>query len=426
MRSVVFLTGAGATLLWNGDTTNQITNKINKDNDFITLSGKPIGLFFFDLLQAHYNQTKELINFETLINLLEELFNYCHGYNYHGRIDMSSVSSLMYILKDTIVNEIFQLNKIYNYDPPTFISKNNKNIFLDVGTYNYSYIEAIYNHFLSIIKESVESYSKISKINSSSFTFTNNSLFNMLKNYYSCCTKLRVFTLNYEESFISLYPRFSFFNGFDNLYSDSYGPYKTSNINKIVNVSNINCYYNLHGSFHLDYIPVNRSGLEWVYRPDTTKMSKGSSFSGDSFNQKGEYLINSPIITGYNKVSRLLQQPLFEMYNRFYNDCINSKLIFLIGYSYSDYHINKALSDSVNYSKTILYDINYIDESIYRMQLSGRYSPHLNKIHTKLDLGLGEFKYLREGWMQFNRNKNVNIYYKGFQKFLNDSEWNTL
>lgn len=419
MKKITILSGAGSVIPWDAPTTADITNSLISDHEFTTLSGKPVGEYIYDLLCSYYYRNKSIINFENIVNVIEDLYNYCHSQHYHGRIDISPTLSMLFDIKKDIIDDLLSLSSIYKFDGLVYSSNKNNKIFLPVDLYNYSYFEAIYEYFISIIMKHVERYSCLSNRTKACYNGINsflNGFFNHFTDY-----SIRYYTLNYDELNKCLCPDKDIFNGFDLNDSDAHGPYSEPNYERIIYDDKSNCHYNLHGSFHLDYIPTNKKDLSWVYRPDVNNKSDGKS--GDDYTQKGEVLLKTPIITGFNKITRLLLSPLYEMYQRFYFDCINSDIIICIGYSYSDYHINKSISNGIKNAKTIFYDLNYIDESKYHIKVNGRHAPHLNQLKGRLRMQSGEFEWEADGWMKFNTNDHIKMYYKGFELFLINNDW---
>jgi hypothetical protein len=57
-----------------------------------------------------------------------------------------------------------------------------------------------------------------------------------------------------------------------------------------------------------------------------------------------EPLIATPIISGYHKLERMKFNPYLQFYYSLQNDILNSDLLVLIGYSFSDTHINNMIS----------------------------------------------------------------------------------
>lgn len=73
-KRTVILFGAGASIKWGGPTTSCLTDLILRTG-FITKSGKHIAKFIYDQLKESGFE-ESLINFETIINIIEELSFY--------------------------------------------------------------------------------------------------------------------------------------------------------------------------------------------------------------------------------------------------------------------------------------------------------------------------------------------------------------
>ena len=90
---------------------------------------------------------------------------------------------------------------------------------------------------------------------------------------------------------------------------------------------------------------------------------RGASDKTDQDNKK---VINSNIITGFNKTSRILTTPYSQFYHRFYQDCIIAENIYIVGYSFGDIHINKAIKTASLINKKLkIYCVTYVSIDEY-------------------------------------------------------------
>lgn len=65
-----------------------------------------------------------------------------------------------------------------------------------------------------------------------------------------------------------------------------------------------------------------------------------------------------------NKASRILFPPHLQFYNSFYTDCIRADQLMIIGYSFSDVHINQTIKSALkanNKLKVLIVD--YLKEN---------------------------------------------------------------
>ncbi|NOQ25834.1 MAG: hypothetical protein GQ564_10775 [Bacteroidales bacterium] len=59
--------------------------------------------------------------------------------------------------------------------------------------------------------------------------------------------------------------------------------------------------------------------------------------------EKGKSIICNNIIAGYQKTQKSVLSPYKQMQASFDRDCLNADNIFIIGYSFSDEHINESI-----------------------------------------------------------------------------------
>lgn len=72
-----------------------------------------------------------------------------------------------------------------------------------------------------------------------------------------------------------------------------------------------------------------------------------------------EALLSSPIITGYNKSTRINPSPFIELFHSFTRDCADIPRVVIIGYSFGDPHVNYILRTIPSDSKiTVVWKIS--------------------------------------------------------------------
>ena len=79
-KRIVFLFGAGAVLDWGGPCTTELTELILNSGYYCKGNNKRITQHLYDLLAANY--PKIAINFETILNVIEELIVYFASNDY--------------------------------------------------------------------------------------------------------------------------------------------------------------------------------------------------------------------------------------------------------------------------------------------------------------------------------------------------------
>jgi len=208
-KRIVILTGAGAVIPWGAPTTSQITQKITDDDEFVTVSGKTLGKYFYDILTLFFNLDPESVNFETIINLVEDLYGYYCSKYIRGYSEFKSSLPTIFNVKCDIESDILDFGSIYNeYNNTFFLSKHEKVSWLK--DYINQFFEQVYYHFINLIIEEIGGYSN---------NYTNskyikqNTAFGDFLNYYSD-RSIRFYTLNYDRIPIHC-STVNFFDGFD-------------------------------------------------------------------------------------------------------------------------------------------------------------------------------------------------------------------
>lgn len=190
-----------------------------------------------------------------------------------------------------------------------------------------------------------------------------------------------MYTLNYDRIFKILLNDIdlSFFEGFDvtNSIKDMEG--LRANVPKILNDSNCNVYYNLHGSVFWKVLALNNNGLpqpEVVYTGFPNLPMNDEQANVQIEKGKPVYLTN--IITGYQKAQKAMITPFKQMHFSFDRDCTNAKKIYIVGYSFGDEHINECLKTALRFNNNLLLEI--IDPYFIN-----------NKLDLKLNLTIFQF-----------------------------------
>lgn len=130
-------------------------------------------------------------------------------------------------------------------------------------------------------------------------------------------------------------------------------------------------------------------------------------------------MIRSNIITGFNKPSRVLESPYFEFYSRFCQDCLEAERIIIIGYSFSDIHVNKGIENAYNTSKDLKIEVITQKGSDLFEHHDWIPSKHLCEPSFDLDI---EYSYLNIVSNLNDLNK-ITVYHKGFENYLKDKQW---
>lgn len=171
-----------------------------------------------------------------------------------------------------------------------------------------------------------------------------------------------------------------------------------------------NTFFNLHGSIHLS-MGKNGYGYYICHNEKACELNSAHLNKGGNPN---EPLFFSPIITGRNKTQRLMD----EYFNRgvvsFANDLRECTALLIIGYSFSDPHINMLIKEFTEFGKTKVIVIdNLTDDSASGSNL-------LNRITQIIPM---TSQYTRDNpydeWFSYNKSY-VNVYKEGSENLFSD------
>jgi len=332
-ENVIILTGAGLTAgkEFFGITTSLLTKAFISYNHPDLTDDKELMFFIYSefcfwnkLDPINIDDNLSQINFETILQMIEELFSYIEDAErtYHKYKFQNSVKNTIYSINRRL---IFRINQVRNPKWKDF---------------SYFFIEKIYNHLIDEIIRHLNPYNKdANNIGMLSFKDFLNKHFDNSK--YS----RRVYTLNYDN----------WLNKFDN-YFDGFTNNKFD-IKEVINNRIIDCHYNLHGC-------ILWNGLLICERLDEPRERKHiQSFTGYSISR--EAILPSPIISGYNKLTRINSSPLLEIFHSLTSDCLSAQKVLIIGYSFSDSHVNnnlKFVSNNVKIIVVVKYDITCLTD----------------------------------------------------------------
>jgi len=328
-ESIIILTGAGLTAgkEFFGITTSGLTkdflsynhSELTEENNLISFIYSEF-CFWNKLDPKKVDDNLSQINFETILQMIEELFSYIEDAErtYHKHKFQNSVKNTIYSLNRRL---IFKINQVRN---PKW-----KNL-------SYFFIEKMYNHLIDEIIRQINPHNKNAN-NKGMLGFKEflNSQFDTDK--YS----RRIYTLNYDNWLNNYY---DYFDGFTNNKFDS---------KEVINNRDIDCHYNLHGCI------LWQRGLIWQKVDEPEEHKHIQSFDGYTISR--EALLPSPIISGYNKLTRINSSPLLEIFHSLTSDCLTANKILIVGYSFNDPHVNNNLKFADKSAKIII--VVYYDKS---------------------------------------------------------------
>lgn len=375
------LLGAGAMM----EDTKVSTKKLTEE---IIDSTKPSELMKY-IVNNLENQTKSF-SFEDIFHCLE-ILNGFRNSKYNIIADLKIDNKGSYSLLDNIIKTIN--NKIYQYDSPDY--------FLNFG-----------GNFKKFFKQLSEKFYL--------------DIFNL--NYD---TWIEQSLDSYVDGFIDI-PKYNF-QRFD--------------INKFLNTHNDNIVAHLHGQINFappdweimtdktntlcspdenKYINIYPRNTLYKYKNYESANNRRNSiiYSSPHQTQSGENIFNANIITGLLKTDKMLQFPFDVYHHKFLYSLIKNNNLLIIGYGFSDLHINEALYEynTVHQNNKRVVLIDYFDEEdlqntnygIISDTLSNK-SEFINRI-TNNDGWRKIYKeYIQKEFTKNSLTNSMIIFYKGFK-----------
>lgn len=423
-KVAVILLGAGAGKAWGGPLSSDIDTIIKEDTRFTSQTDNlPLGSFIFNKLEKFYG-LEGCVNFETFLGALEFLVDYIFSKtNEGGSPANTSFTPLLANLSEWI-NEI----KDYKTEDIT-ASPSDVNLYIPRGNEVFNkeersnidriYFSELLKHYYHIAATKIEEY--VLNIHEPVNLPLNNALKKYIKHLVDSGYTVRAYTTNYDRLFPEvLRDKFQIFDGFNLKDSDEYGSKVDYNIDKILNDKSCHTYYNLHGclrwerSFDMPLI-----GYRFACTPKQTHTT--IDFKSMQSANPGHAILPINIVTGYNKVQRTSLEPLNLFYNSFISDCNNAGLLLTAGYSFSDFHINRALSLGVQKPQTKHLHIGYSTNPEAYMQ-----EAEFRAIDDMQRQSEGILKVVPNNvkWLKSDDTKGRRrVYLRGLNDFLIDEEY---
>lgn len=313
-KKIVILNGAGfnASPDFGGITTKSITDRfidfnLTRTND-LEIGGIKPGEYFNNLISSYYhaNNTMQqpvnlsIVNFETIVHSIEELYAFYSDLNSQGRLEYRGITPALFDAVLTLNGDL--------------VAK-------DTNPENY--LKRLYPYLINeIIQEIIPTNNGSNKNGLVGFRD------DFLKKYLSDRKWVkRIYTTNYD-TWLNKYA--GYYDGFD-----TNGEFEESLVAKN---TKINCHYNIHGCIHWD-LNINSNRVSKLDNPIDI-LGRGRSNDPD---QDRRPLLPSPIITGYNKPSRMKFQPYLSLFYSLQNDLYDADILLIIGYSFGDIHINNLI-----------------------------------------------------------------------------------
>jgi SIR2-like domain len=166
---------------------------------------------------------------------------------------------------------------------------------------------------------------------------------------------VRMYSLNYDRIFRVLLQdeNINIFEGYDlDVSNVDPGQFLIPNLKKIVTDFNCNVFYNLHGSAYWYFTKYNQNQLPGYqfYLEGTPELNNPRAIIEI---ERNKWVLISNIITGYQKVLKTALSPFRQMLSAFDRDCIEADKLFIVGYSYSDEHINDIIRNARKFNSKV-------------------------------------------------------------------------
>lgn len=342
MRKLTILFGAGAASPWRAPSTKLITEAIEQDTD-ITVREKPLGRWIIDTIQNGNNNLTA--NFETYVDFLESVYLLLSK-----KTDNRVINQNIYEIRPEVLQGVKEIK-----------FKNGSQFDSDCNT-----IKACFYSLIRIVKNKIVKYLN-------NYGDTNNELNHLLRLFIEYFIKLghsvRSYSLNYDRSiplvFESVNSSHEIFDGFDiENKKAEFSKLFTLNRRRLLEDIYCNSFFNLHGSCHWSFQEIDYK-LTSSLLPFTLMSAKQYKYVPEAFIDDysidvnpNERILLTPIITGYRKIQRVNLEPFNYFFHSFFRDIQESELIIIIGYSFSDPHINHLLREALR-QKTKIYNIGY-------------------------------------------------------------------
>ncbi len=355
----VFLFGAGATYAWGSPSTLELTALIRSEGFRTSDNKTTITEFIFQQLVSGGYQEID-INFETIINVIEELIVYYSYFNAEKRVP----SLLTPFFTPKFENELFNFSIPdeepqygYKMQIPKGVSSDYTRRSGPNETPRQFYLQYLLSHLLTHINAKISSYAYHTSANSKIVNQGRDEVTSMFTQWMRTLSAngiLRMYTLNYERIFKIILERANIhiFEGFEcGEYIDA-GVNLRANVPRILSDTDSHTHYNLHGSAFWEVQPLDDYQL-----PNPETFLTGAPVLPLNYDQaslqveKGKTLVVTNIITGYQKSQKSMTTPIKQMQSAFDNDCCFANNIYVIGYSFGDEHINAGLKAALRYNR---------------------------------------------------------------------------
>lgn len=379
------------------------------------------------LLETGY--TDHDINFETIINVIEELIVYYAYYDKDRELSSLNKSFFSSRFEDAILNFSIQGGKkkhLYQLEIPKGVEYNFSKSSYNNESPEQFYFQHLLSELLTNINSIVSKYSYHTPRNSVIDKPEKNELNLSFQNWLKCHSNnsvIRMYTLNYDIVFKILsekvgIPLFDGFTCGEPVPQNGILP----DVKKILSEDQSNIHFNLHGSsfWEVNSRDKNSQLLDpWISLHPRIKFEMNNSESAILQIDKGENILVSNIITGYHKSQKSFVTPFKQMQASFDKDCLYANNLYIIGYSFSDEHINISIKTAIKYNENI--KIHLVDPVYDETDGKTGYNLLINKflnVFTYYRNDRGVLNKINEKCSQYFNGK-ITVYSMGMKDFLN-------
>lgn len=363
-RKNLILFGAGAVIDWDAPFTYELTDLVRNSGYYTTDNKTRITEFIYQKLNKESQYNESDINFETVINVIEELIIYYSSFN--TKLKTPSILKSFFLPKyeDKLLNFSIegQVKHGFKLEIPKGKSSDYTRRAVNGETPEEFFFKQLLYNILTNIEYRIIEYAYHAKGLSEVITDKNlkaNLVFSKWIKKIVNNAALRMYTLNYDRNFkiiIEKYlPGTKIFEGFDCDATLEFGSRIKPNLLKIIDDNDCNVHYNLHGSIFWEVEARDYSQLPnpYFYLTEYPNLPINLSEYPTKQSEKGKTILLSNIITGYQKTQRSIFSPFKQMVSAFDKDCMLAEHIYIIGYSFNDEHINTSLRTALEYNKNL-------------------------------------------------------------------------
>lgn len=364
----VILFGAGAVIDWGGPKTPDLT-KIIRESGFYIKDGKTrITEFIYNKLLEAPGYTEADINFETIINVIEELIVYYANHGLRKKVPalmkpFFNINFESEILNFSIIGgEVKQFYKLH------IPGKDDEWAIMNHGqeTPEQFFLQQLLAYLLTAITIEIEHYSYHTASKTNVLTEKNgevNKLFQDWIHLINGSNVLRMYTLNYDRNFKIILAKsiynYEIFEGFDSGDVVDYIQELKPQARRILEDQESHTYYNLHGSIFWRVKALNQYQLELpeFYLACGAYLEQNTNEFPTFQSEKGKTVFLTNFIAGYQKTQRAIFSPFRQMQAAFDRDCIFGDKLFIVGYSFGDEHINSSIRTALQDNKNLKIEI---------------------------------------------------------------------